>query len=69
LNICCFIQAIFLATSLKNYAQDIWKSQAQPRSSIYMASIENVPCYQDAQNCNLAAINFIPGVGEMLCTM
>jgi cathepsin X len=32
-------------------------------------SIENVPCYQDARNCNLAAMNFIPGVGEMSCTI
>lgn len=28
-------------------------------------SIKNVPCYEDAQNCNMAALKFIAGVGKM----
>ena len=28
-------------------------------------SIKNVPCYEDGRNCNMAALNFIPGIGQI----
>ncbi len=27
-------------------------------------TLNNVPCYEDGRNCNLAALNFIPGIGQ-----
>lgn len=27
-------------------------------------SLTNVPCHEDGRNCNLAALNFIPGIGQ-----
>jgi cathepsin X len=34
-------------------------------ATIYDFSIENVPCYEDGRNCNMAALSFVPGVGQM----
>jgi cathepsin X len=29
-------------------------------------SIENEPCFEDGRNCNLSAMSFLPGIGQML---
>ena len=28
-------------------------------------SLKNVPCHEDGRNCNLAAMNFIPGIAHL----